>query len=106
MPLTKPQARLTGHLPVVESVPGSDTGPGFVASGISAARAVRVGFDEFFGFYSGWMDSFSHRYYGWAPGRRRSCTIFGKTKRKGISRSARRAARRLEAHHQRVQFAQ
>jgi len=36
-----------------------------------ASRPRRQGFDEFFGWYSGWLDAFSHRYYqlGSPPGK-------------------------------------
>jgi arylsulfatase A-like enzyme len=36
-----------------------------------ASRPRSQGFDEFFGWYSGWLDAYSHRYYqlGSAPGR-------------------------------------
>ncbi len=35
------------------------------------SRPMAQGFDEFFGWYSGWLDAYSHRYYqlGSAPGR-------------------------------------
>ena len=35
------------------------------------SRPMQQGFDEFFGWYSGWLDAFSHRYYqlGSAPGK-------------------------------------
>ena len=35
-----------------------------------ASRPLQQGFDEFFGWYSGWLDAYSHRYYqlGGAPG--------------------------------------
>jgi arylsulfatase A-like enzyme len=35
------------------------------------SRPLAQGFDEFFGWYSGWLDAYSHRYYqlGSAPGR-------------------------------------
>src|SRR5256885_16446310 len=28
-----------------------------------ASRPLAQGFDQFFGWYSGWLDAFSHRYY-------------------------------------------
>ena len=36
-----------------------------------ACRPMQQGFDEFFGWYSGWLDAYSHRYYqlGSAPGK-------------------------------------
>lgn len=38
---------------------------------IEASRPRNQGFDEFFGWYSGWLDAYSHRYYqlGSAPGK-------------------------------------
>ena len=35
------------------------------------SRPIAQGFDEFFGWYSGWLDAYSHRYYqlGAPPGR-------------------------------------
>jgi len=38
---------------------------------IEASRPRNQGFDEFFGWYSGWLDAFSHRYYqlGSPPGK-------------------------------------
>lgn len=38
---------------------------------IEASRPMNQGFDEFFGWYSGWLDAYSHRYYqlGSAPGK-------------------------------------
>lgn len=38
---------------------------------IEASRPYNQGFDEFFGWYSGWLDAYSHRYYqlGSAPGK-------------------------------------
>ncbi|MES1261153.1 MAG: sulfatase-like hydrolase/transferase, partial [Acidobacteriota bacterium] len=37
----------------------------------AASRPLHQGFDEFFGWYSGWLDAYSHRYYqlGSAPGK-------------------------------------
>lgn len=38
---------------------------------IEASRPMNQGFDDFFGWYSGWLDAFSHRYYqlGSPPGK-------------------------------------
>ena len=38
---------------------------------IEASRPTNQGFDEFFGWYAGWLDAYSHRYYqlGSAPGK-------------------------------------
>ena len=38
---------------------------------IEASRPYNQGFDDFFGWYSGWLDAYSHRYYqlGSAPGK-------------------------------------
>ena len=38
---------------------------------IEHSRPLAQGFDEFFGWYSGWLDAYSHRYYqlGGAPGK-------------------------------------
>jgi len=38
---------------------------------IEASRPMNQGFDEFFGWYSGWLDAYSHRYYqlGSPPGK-------------------------------------
>src|SRR5437588_503336 len=36
-----------------------------------ASRPMNQGFEDFFGWYSGWLDAYSHRYYqlGSAPGK-------------------------------------
>ena len=35
---------------------------------VPASRPMKQGFDEFFGFYSGWIDNYSHRYYQMTAG--------------------------------------